>query len=474
MAETRLITLYEDFLDDLQPDTQDAARKVVNNINEPDIVHDKDEYTHTMRITMRPSGRDDKKDVILPLKDWFEFLNDRFDGFQLFDKFFIGRIRIEDANHSGNVRRQYGQTTQDVPDDFSEDFYAPFPDEFNISQFYKDKDKSTWNMCTYFYIDVWFTPSDRMPFRRFMNNYFRFSSAVYRYINSNEDISNTISFAFYDNSQPDHSISTFTMNAGSITGLNKPLEILYRNIYDQDFVSEIAQYDDRLARRMMLKLTERLDDYVLKMMQYALSKHRLRLEYKDKWNGDISDWETLNRYSKWTTSQPTSAKILAFMVYSADGAKEINMSAVEDTVITGFMARLPQGAQNMFNFAFVMQIQAKFVDDCQRERDEKLASGKLRYTEVQELKKNRNQYNGHGLNSAYTEADEMYNDENSKRKAYWRVRKGTMNKSYKEFLIVCPDKNGNICRAQNESLSLFGDFRSLWKRICDMINWMNI
>ena len=82
--------IYEDWLDDLGLDLknqQSASRKVMNGVDNDYVKHQFSEYSHTLKIDLRVSGiSDDKRDeLILPLKKWFDFLDDMLESFQLFD-----------------------------------------------------------------------------------------------------------------------------------------------------------------------------------------------------------------------------------------------------------------------------------------------------------------------------------------------------------------------------------------------------
>ena len=372
-------------------------------------------------------------------------------------------MRIEDANHSGHHKKN-------VPgfvDNFSEDFEAPFPDEFNLSEFYQSKGHTVYNMIPYIYIDVWFNPCEKMPFNRFMNQYYRWSTAIYRYFSNVKDMDVSMYFSFYNNEVPKYSISTFEMHDGQVKGLTKPLKRIYHSLYGED--ANVDDNNDVLARRVMMRTTERMDVYIQKMIAYGRLKHHINVMFVDRFEQQISDYETLKRWG-YNAGQPESSKILAFRVEAID-EKEVKMSAVEDTVIGGFFCQLPTNAVKMFQFMFIMQIMQKFVDDAEQERQKKLEDKNITWTERNELKRGRNYY-GTGLGSAYTEAAEAYNDENSKRKQYWRIRQGRINSSGKEFAILCVDKNGKICRADNTSLGIFGDLRNLWNKACAMIEDM--
>ena len=82
--------IYEDWLDDLGLDLknqQSASRKVMTGVDNDYVKHQFSEYSHTLKIDLRVSGiSDDKRDeLILPLKKWFDFLDDMLESFQLFD-----------------------------------------------------------------------------------------------------------------------------------------------------------------------------------------------------------------------------------------------------------------------------------------------------------------------------------------------------------------------------------------------------
>ena len=82
--------IYEDWLDDLGLDLknqQSASQKVMNSVDNDYVKHQFSEYSHTLKIDLRVSGiSDDKRDeLILPLKKWFDFLDDMLESFQLFD-----------------------------------------------------------------------------------------------------------------------------------------------------------------------------------------------------------------------------------------------------------------------------------------------------------------------------------------------------------------------------------------------------
>ena len=119
----------------------------------------------------------------------------------------------------------------------------------------------------------------------------------------------------------------------------------------------------------------------------------------------------------------------------------------------------------------------KLVDDIADKNKEKLNDTSLNWQEKSYIKNHPTvmDYNERTIYRATTKSADMYNSESSSRprKLQWRVREGKMIGEYSQFDIIMPDKKGKICRANNYSLNPYGQLKTFWKSVCDMIEDMN-
>lgn len=244
MAEERLnnnnLRLFEDLLDDIEPELakeQSAKKSVLKDAETEEIIRNEKEFSHTLIITIRVFNKYELDEMPLNLKEWVSSMNDIFANYQLFEDFYIGKMRIEDANYSGHLRPKGS-----FEDKFSEDFYPPFDETFDLIEFYKSKGQRRYGMIPYVYVYVWFNPSDaKMTYHRFMNQYYNMSMRLWRKFEAMTELDPSLSFAFYNNADSKYSINTFEMDAGSVHGINNPLKTLYNRLYDEKLENNYAQ-----------------------------------------------------------------------------------------------------------------------------------------------------------------------------------------------------------------------------------------
>ena len=244
MAEERLnnnnLRLFEDLLDDIEPELakeQSAKKSVLKDTETEEIIRNEKEFSHTLIITIRVFNKYELDEMPLNLKEWVSSMNDIFANYQLFEDFYIGKMRIEDANYSGHAKPK-----GTFEDKFSEDFYPPFDETFDLIEFYKSKGQGRYGMIPYVYVYVWFNPSDtKMPYHRFMNQYYNMSMRLWRKFDAMTELEPDLSFAFYNNADSKYSINTFRMDAGSVHEINNPLKTLYNRLYDEKLENNYAQ-----------------------------------------------------------------------------------------------------------------------------------------------------------------------------------------------------------------------------------------
>ena len=244
MAEERLnnnnLKLFEDWLDDIEPELakeQSAKKSVLKDTETEEIIRNEKEFSHTLIITIRVFNKYELDEMHLNLKEWVSSMNDIFANYQLFEDFYIGKMRIEDANYSGHLRPK-----GTFEDEFSEDFYPPFDETFDLIEFYKSKGQGRYNMIPYVYVYVWFNPSDaKMTYHRFMNQYYNMSMRLWRKFDAMTELEPDLSFAFYNNADSKYSINAFQMDAGSVHEINHPLKTLYNRLYDEKLENNYTQ-----------------------------------------------------------------------------------------------------------------------------------------------------------------------------------------------------------------------------------------
>ena len=478
MAEERLnnnnLRLFEDWLDDIEPELakeQSAKKSVLKDTETEEIIRDEKEFSHTLIITIRVFNKYELDEMHLNLKEWVSSMNDIFANYQLFEDFYIGKMRIEDANYSGRLRPK-----GTFEDKFSEDFYPPFDETFDLIEFYKSKGQGRYGMIPYVYVYVWFNPSDtKMPYHRFMNQYYNMSMRLWRKFDAMTELEPDLSFAFYNNADSKYSINRFRMEAGSVHGINNPLKTLYNRLYDEKLENNYTQNkkDDIIPVRLANRVSERLEYYIKNMAKYGREKHNLNFFFVDRCDWKITSLEEIRKMNYDSIKVP---KIISFRV-DTFGAKSINISDIEDTIINGFLTRFPSGTLKSVYFIFIVQCMMKLVDDIADKNKEKLNGTSLNWKEKRNLKDHPTvmDYNEKTLYRATTESAEMYNSESSSRprKLQWRVREGKMIGENSQFNIIMPDKKGKICRANNYSLYSYSQLKTFWKTVCDMIDSMN-
>ena len=209
------------------------------------------------------------------------------------------------------------------------------------------------------------------------------------------------------------------------------------------------------------------------MAKYGREKHNLNFFFVDRRDRKITSLEEIRRMDYYSITVP---KIISFRVDAFEG-KSINISDIEDTIINGFLTRFPSGTLRSVYFIFIVQCMMKLVDDIADKNKEKLNGTSLNWKEKRNLKDHPTvmDYNEKTLYRATTESAEMYNSESSSRprKLQWRVREGKMIGENSQFNIIMPDKKGKICRANNYSLNPYGQLKTFWKSVCNMIEQMN-
>lgn len=469
--------MFEDWLDDIEPELakeQSAKKSVLKDTEIEDVIQEEKEFSHTLIITIHVYNKYDQDEMPLNLKEWVSSMNDIFANYQLFEDFYIGKMRIEDANHSGHAKPK-----GTFEDKFSEDFYPPFDETFDLIEFYKSKGHGKYGMIPYVYVYVWFNPSDvKMTYHRFMDQYYNMSMRLWRKFEAMTELDPTLSFAFYNNADSKFPINTFQMEAGSVHGINKPLKMLYNRLYDEKLENNDTQNekDDIIPVRLANRASERLEYYIGNMARYGREKHNLNFFFVDRRDRKITSLEEIRRMAYGYDYSIKVPKIISFRVDSSQ-EKSINISDIEDTIINGFLTRFPSGTLRSVYFIFIVQCMTKLVDDIAEKNKEKLNGTSLNWQERRSLKEHPTvmNYNERTIYRATTESADMYNSESSSRprKLQWRVREGKMIGESSQFDIIMPDKKGKICRADNYSLNPYGQLKGFWKTACDMIEDMN-
>lgn len=451
--------LLEDFFDEIGPEIQDDAVSVSDDELLPSAPNP-DDYTHTLeiRVDLRSPDYDN---IVIPLKKWTDKFSDALAGYQFVDSFHFLSMTVIDANHSATPKN--GKRD---PDDFTETFDYPFDDEFDLSGFYRSKSEYTSSMMCQLHFKIPFNPAPKMPFKRFVNQFGIFSWKIYSEMRMTDSLSTYIYFNFYDNKNSAYSLNTFQLCAGMASVA--PLNLLYERVYGEP--SGFDKDDDFFTRKQQLSVRRHLDFYMKKMKDWARKKHGLNVRYLDKWEERIRMWDNDLKNVGWKSSQPSVGEIIMFSVRGQE--KTVNLTSVEDTIVNGFFSNVPINLTRKTYFIFVMKIEDRLVDDEEKRREAELKNPDTEYMRLRWLKENSGKviYNEGTTRQVVISPHEIFNSSSDTRKIMWRIRGGKFNNTWNSgFEIVCTDRNGRLCRAENNQIHVYGDFTKYWKCVCELI-----
>ena len=86
------------------------------------------------------------------------------------------------------------------------------------------------------------------------------------------------------------------------------------------------------------------------MAKYGREKHNLNFFFVDRRDRKITSLEEIRKMNYDSIKVP---KIISFRV-DTFGAKSINISDIEDTIINGFLTRFPSGTLKSVYFIFIV------------------------------------------------------------------------------------------------------------------------
>lgn len=353
--------INEDFLDDISQELQrqTKAQQLVGDSEYADT--DKAAYDYELRVQFELYGIDfnhnqeDAPENIFQTEHIIDEMRHIMDHNQVMERFFVGEIDLRETN------------------DFHNEFFTghldyPFDSELNLVTYYNQHPDPKHKYGTYHAMPkltfhVWFDKCDSISRNRFDNQMWTMSQAFYTCFNRISCAkSNTISFSVFelkDGQADKYSISSFEFYAGKTGASSKALTRLYHKMYGGDdltFGDGSSDYDS-LGRKLLrnFNIHRYMDE-----MEKTGGRYGLTVKWRDVTEQHIttSREEYLRSYGR----PNTFYKILSCDIEPRQG-KEVDLSVVEETIVGGFIQKMPYYVTTLLQFYFIVRIQAKLVND---------------------------------------------------------------------------------------------------------------